>query len=263
MSEPSAFFELDGARFIPSVLTRGPWGPEHQHGGPPSALMARAIEDEAESFQLARFTIDFVQPVPIAPLTVRVEQVRAGRRARNYVVELSRDDHLVVARATALVLRPAPAASDVAIPRERLEPPPEQSEPFVFPFFRASVGYHTAIESRVARGRVGSGRAALWMCQRVPLLVGEVPSPAQRILLMADSGSGVGAVLDPVSFAPFINADLSIALHRLPEGEWMGLEATTTIEPHGIGLTRTRLHDLHGPIGEGLQSLVAGRMPAA
>src|SRR5215475_2186507 len=247
MSEPSAFFEQDGARFIPSVLTRGPWRPEHQHGGPPSALMARAIEDEAESFHLARFTI-------------RVEQVRDGRRARNYVVELSGDDDLVVARATALVLRPAPATSDVAILRERLDPPPAQSEPFVFPFFRASVGYHTAIESRVARGRVGSGKAALWMCQRVPLVAGEVPSPAQRILLMADSGSGVGAVLDPVSFAPFINADLSVSLHRLPEGEWMGLEAVTTIEPHGVGLTRTRLYDLHGPIGEGLQSLVAGRM---
>src|SRR5262252_3226299 len=116
--------------------------------------------------------------------------------------------------------------------------------------------------SRVARGRVGSGRAALWMRQRVPLVAGEVPSPSQRILLMADSGSGVGAVLDPVSFTPFINADLSVSLHRLPEGEWMGLEAVTTIEPHGVGLTRTRLYDLHGPIGEGLQSLVAGRMTA-
>lgn len=262
MSEPSAFFEQDGSRFIPSVLTRGPWRPEHQHGGPPSALMARAIEAEADPLHLARFTVDFVQPVPIAPLTLRVEQVRAGRRARNYVVELSGDDDLVVARSTALTLRPAAAASDVAITRERLEPPPAQSEPFVFPFFRASVGYHTAIESRVARGRVGSGRAALWMRQRVPLVAGEVPSPAQRILLMADSGSGVGAVLDPVSFAPFINADLSVSLHRLPEGEWMGLEAVTTIEPHGVGLTRTRLYDLHGPIGEGLQSLVAGRMTA-
>src|SRR5262249_50663281 len=187
-----------------------------QHGGPPSALMARAIEAAAESLHLARFTIDFVQPVPIAPLAMRVEQVRDGRRARNYVVELSIDDDQVVARAIALVLRPVPAASDVAIARERLEPSPAQSEPFVFPFFRASVGYHTAIESRVARGRVGSGKAALWMRQRVPLVAGEAPSPAQRILLMADSGSGVGAVLDPVSFAPLINAHPSVSLHRLP-----------------------------------------------
>ena len=87
MSEPAAFFVLDGDRFHPTVLTRGPWRPEHQHGGPPAALMARAIEHavgETNSFQLARFTIDFVRPVPIEPLTVRVEQVRDGRRSAGH-----------------------------------------------------------------------------------------------------------------------------------------------------------------------------------
>ena len=49
MSEPAAFFELEGDRFGPTVLTRGPWRPEHQHGGPPSALVARAIELAAGS----------------------------------------------------------------------------------------------------------------------------------------------------------------------------------------------------------------------
>src|SRR5215472_8943483 len=118
MTEPSAFFEQDGARFIPSVLTRGPWGPEHQHGGPPSALMARAIEDEAESFQLARFTIDFVQPVPIAPLTVRVEQVRAGRRARppSRTRRVGRRDP---ARATGTAARAVRTLRVPLLPRER------------------------------------------------------------------------------------------------------------------------------------------------
>jgi acyl-CoA thioesterase len=261
MSEPVAFFEQDGERFIPSVLTRGPWRPEHQHGGPPSALMARAIEGEAGSLHLARFTIDFVRPVPIEPLTLRLERTRDGRRAQGYEVELCADGQ-VVARATALVMRAEPAAAPSEVLRELLEPPPSESEPFQFPFFRSSIGYHTATESRLARGRVGSGKAALWMRQRVPLVAGETPSPAQRILLMADSGSGVGAVLDPVRFMPFINADLSVSLHRLPEGEWMGLDAVTTVEPHGIGLTRTRLYDRQGLIGEGLQALVAGRMTA-
>ena len=48
MSDPLAFFELDGDQFRPTVLTRGPWRPEHQHGGPPAALMARAIEGAME-----------------------------------------------------------------------------------------------------------------------------------------------------------------------------------------------------------------------
>jgi len=262
MSEPSAFFEEDGDRFRPTVLTRGPWRPEHQHGGPPSALIARAIERAAsttDAFQLARFTIDFVRPVPIEPLTVRVEQVRDGRRARGYAAVIWAGDQ-AVARATALVVRAEPPASSSEPIRELMLPLPAEAEPFQFPFFRSPVGYHTAVESGLARGVVGSGRAAVWMRQRVPLVLGEATSPTQRILLMADSGSGVGAMLDPVRVVPFINADLNVSLHRLPDGEWMGLDAVTTIEPHGVGLTRTGLCDVRGPIGQGLQALVAGQV---
>ncbi len=262
MSEPLAFFERDGDYFRPTVLTRGPWRPEHQHGGPPAALMARAIEGaagEADSLQLARFTIDFVRPVPIEPLTVRVEQVRDGRRARGYAATLWAGEQ-PVARATALVVKVERPASIPEPVRERLLPLPEEAEPFQFPFFRAPIGYHTAVESRLARGVLGSGRAAAWMRQRVPLVLGEMPSSAQRILVIADSGSGVGATLDPVRFVPFINADLNVSLHRLPDGEWIGLDAVTTLEPHGVGLTRTSLYDMRGAIGEGLQALVAGQM---
>ena len=94
---------------------------------------------------------------------------------------------------------------------------------------------------------------------RVPLVLGETPSPAQRVLAVADSGSGIGAAFDPALFVPFINADLTVALHRFPDGEWIGLDAATALEPHGIGLTRTGLYDVRGPIGEGLQGLVIGQ----
>jgi hypothetical protein len=131
--------------------------------------------------------------------------------------------------------------------------------PFQWPFFRDLVGYHTGVETRMARGTFGSGRAAAWMRQRVPLVLGETPSPAQRVLTVADSGSGVGAAFDPARFVPVINADLTVALHRLPDGEWIGLDALTTLEARGVGLTRTGLYDVRGPIGEGLQSLVIGQ----
>lgn len=265
MSEPAAFFLPHGDRFEPTVLTRGPWRLEHQHGGPPAALIVRAIEQitgEPESFQLVRFTIDFVRPVPIEPVTVRIEQVRESRRVRGFVAEILAGAE-TAARATALVVRTEPPAWTAEPGGSLLEPLPEGSEPFVFPFFRAPIGYHTAVELRLARGVFGSGRASAWMRQRVPLVSGESPSPAQRLLLMADSGSGVGATVDPVRFVPFINADLNVSLHRLPEGEWIGLDAATTLEPHGLGLTRTRLYDMRGLVGEGLQALVAGRMGPA
>jgi len=264
MSEESAFFVADGERLIPTVLTRGPWSPLHQHGGPPAAVMARAIEravGDQDSLLMTRFTVDFVRPVPMEPLTVSVERVRDGRRARGYVAVLSAAGQ-AVARATALVVRTEPVPPPPAPVQEPLLPPPDESAPFHWPFFRDSVGYPTGMETRIARGTFGSGRAAAWMRQRVPLVLGETPSPTQRVLTVADSGSGVGAALDPARFVPLINADLTVALHRLPDGEWIGLDAITALEPHGIGLTRTGLYDVSGPIGEGLQSLVIG-LPVA
>src|SRR5439155_139802 len=75
-------------------------------------------------------------------------------------------------------------------------PLPEASAPFQFPFFREAHGYHTAMETRLARGEFGSGRAAAWMRQRVPLVPGAPPSPLERVLIAADSGSGVSAAMD-------------------------------------------------------------------
>jgi hypothetical protein len=261
MSEETAFFILEGERLVPTVLTRGPWSPIHQHGGPPSAVMARAIEraaGEPDTLQMTRFTIDFIRPVPIEPLTVSVERVRDGRRARGYTAVLSAGDQ-AVARATALLVRTEPVAPPPVPAREPLLPLPGEATAFHFPFFRDLVGYPTGVETRMALGTFGSGRAAAWMRMRVPLVLGEAPTPAQRVLVVADSGSGVGAAFEPARFVPCINADLTVALHRLPEGEWIGLDAVTALEPHGIGLTRTGLYDLRGPIGEGLQGLVIGQ----
>jgi len=261
MNEETAFFILEGERLVPTVLTRGPWSPIHQHGGPPAAVMARAIEQaagEPDSLHMTRFTIDFMRPVPIEPLTVSVDRVRDGRRARGYAAVLSAGGQ-VVARATALVVRTESVTPPPVPVQEPLLPSPAEATPFQFPFFRDPVGYHTGVETRMARGTFGSGRAAAWMRLRVPLVLGETPSPAQRVLAVADSGSGVGAAFDPALFVPFINADLTVALHRFPDGEWIGLDAATALEPHGIGLTRTGLYDVRGSIGEGLQGLVIGQ----
>jgi Thioesterase-like superfamily len=261
MSEETSFFVLEGERLVPTALTRGPWSPIHQHGGPPSAVMARAIEQaagEPGALQMTRFTVDFVRPVPMVPLTVSVEQVRDGRRARGYAAVLSAGGQ-AVARATALVIRTEPTTPPPVPVQEPLLPLPGEATAFQFPFFRAPVGYHTGVETRLARGEVGSGRAAAWMRLRVPLVLGEAPSPVQRVLVVADSGSGVGAAFDGAGSVPFINADLTVSLHRLPEGEWVGLDALTALEPHGVGLTRTGLYDTRGPIGEALQGLVVGQ----
>jgi hypothetical protein len=58
----------------------------------------------------------------------------------------------------------------------------------------------------------------------------------------------------------FINPDLSIHLHRYPEGEWVALDAMTYAEAHGVGLAQSALHDERGRIGRSLQSLLVDHL---
>jgi hypothetical protein len=89
----------------------------------------------------------------------------------------------------------------------------------------------------------------------VPLLPGEEPTPLQRVLVAADSGNGVSAALDWRRYL-FINVDLSVHLHRMPEGEWVCLDAVTLPQPNGVGMADTALFDERGPIGRAAQTLL-------
>jgi hypothetical protein len=135
-------------------------------------------------------------------------------------------------------------------------PPPESGSPFESPVFHSrAVGYQTAVDARLVRGGFGQNPTAVWIRSRVPLVLGETPSPLQRVMIAADSGNGIAVVLDPARYT-FVNADLTVYLRRALIGEWVCLEAVTIPEPTGIGLTRSRLWDLDGPLGWALQSLV-------
>src|SRR5699024_4840564 len=79
---PPALYEADGDLLRPTPLTRGPWNPAHQHAGPPSALLARAVEAAAgiAGGQVARLAVDVLRPVPLEPLRCTARVTRGGRR---------------------------------------------------------------------------------------------------------------------------------------------------------------------------------------
>jgi hypothetical protein len=253
-----AFFVPDGDAWVATAHTRGPWSRTHQHGGPPAALIAHVVEAAAPGFFVARLTVDYLRPVPIDRLRVHVEPLRAGAKVQRLIGRLLHGDTVVAHAVIALIRReaaPVTALADVVA-----LPPPEASRPFQFPFFPEADGYHTAMETRLARGEWGTGRVAAWMRQRVPLVPDAPPSPLERVLVAADSGSGVSAAIDH-RLQSAVNADLTVALARPLEGEWVGLDSVSTYEPSGIGLADTRICDTRGTIGRVLQGLVLEARP--
>lgn len=257
MRPDDAFYRPDGDGYLATPWTRGPWDPGAQHGGPPTALMVRECERRAAAlgdFQLARVTVDFLRAVPIARCDLEVDVLRAGRRAVGFTCTLHADGRPCV-RADTLFIRRA----DVPIPAElRLAYAPRDPRTLreqVFDFFPDPVGYHTAMEGRIGTGPNRPGSGDIWLRQRGQLVAGEAPSPAQRVAVAADAINGVGFALDITRYT-FVNADLTIYLHRQLEGEWVRLQATHLAQPCGRGLVDAGLADVRGPIGRALEAQV-------
>jgi hypothetical protein len=252
-----AFYEPDGDALVSTELTRGPWDPNSQHAGPPAALLGRAVErcEPRPDSQVGRITVEILGPVPLAPLRATARVVRPGRSVELLEASLSGPDGEVM-RATAWRLRTGAVDLEPEPPADPPPPGPDEGTTEAFFPVRDEAGYHTAMEiSFVSGGFLEPGPAIVWMRQRVPLVAGEETSPLERLLVAADAGNGVSAALDWRRYL-FINTDLSVHLKRLPEGEWVGLDAVTYPEPHGVGLADTVLWDLRGRLGRGAQTLV-------
>lgn len=258
-----AFYEKTDGGFIATELTRGPWDPGAQHAGPPSALLGREIERVAggEGFQVARVTFEILRPVPIGLVRVEAELVRPGRSVQMIEATLSGEDGpLMVARAWRI------RTSEISIPDDVVttpEAPPGPEEGDVPEFFETaqSAGYHTAMEWRSVKGGFREpGPATVWMRMGCQLVAGEEPTPLQRTLVAADVGNGISAVLDWRRYL-FINVDLSVHLERMPEGEWVCVDAVTLPQPNGIGTAESVLSDERGRIGRAAQALLIAQRP--
>jgi hypothetical protein len=252
-----AFYRPNGEQLVASELTRGPWDPEAEHAGPPAALLARAIErcGDPDGTQVGRLTVEILRPVPIAALRASARVARPGRSVELVEASLEGPDGELM-RATAWRLRTGPVELPPDPPAD--PPPPGPDQGGEVPFFDTgqSVGYHTAMDWRFVRGAfLDPGPATVWMRMRQPLVEGEEPTPLQRVLVAADSGNGVSAALDPGGFV-FVNTDLTVHLQRMPEGEWICLDARTFAEPNGVGLADTALYDERGRIGRAAQTLL-------
>ncbi len=256
----TAFFEPAGpATYFATGATAGPWTQHAQHGGPPSALAARALEQHESdgSQRLARVTIDILRPVPLGKLTLQTRTVRPGRRVSLFETVVAAEGQDVLhARGWRIALSSAELPEHARPVRTAPPPVPAEQPPPSFPGSHDG-GYLSMIDWRFLDGGGFDkpARARAWTRPRIPLIAGEDTSPVSRAILVADSGSGVSSLLDPTRYL-FINVELSVALHRDPAGEWLLLDAATTIGDTGTGVAQTVLSDQEGLSGIALQTLL-------
>ena len=246
----TAFYLPDGDAFLATPLTRGPWDVRFQHGGPPSALFARALAEEG--FFLARLTVALLRPVPIGRITLEVERA-VGRTVRRPTALMYADGDLV-GEASAVLIKRVPLSVPPVDPGPDW-PDPTSLAPYAFTFFPHEIAYHRAIDLRLAFGEWGSTPIGFWARLKVPLVEGTPTTAAEQVITLADAQSGMGVPLDPHRFT-FVNPDLTVYFERDPTPGWTGFDIRSVAGPHGSGLAQSAVRDELGLVARSAQALV-------
>lgn len=252
----NAFFHRDGEFFVGNDAARGPWSTDACHAGPVTAVIAGAIETVVPDKQLARITVSYVRPIPMAGFRVSAETAGAGRSAASARATLLDREGRLCAAAQSLHL--ATTTLDVEPGAEPDRPDIAAAIPGRFPVtetLHKLPFFGSEMEVAYPPGENDSpGPTTMWM--RAPSIVeGQQPSPFQSVCPLADCGNGLSRHSE---FTRVIcpNPDLSIVLHRLPESDWLASRARSFWEPSGIGSTQATLYDTRGAIGSAVQTLL-------
>ena len=269
-----ALYVAQGDLMIPTELSRGPWVATAQHGGPPSGLLTRAVEnhragpeDDPSLYLVSRMTVELLRPVPLTPLRVTSATTRPGRKVQLISASLWSGPafDVEVARAVGLRLLRAPISFpfDVSAPNGEVDAAfrpsrgPDQGLPPGVTFHGAErPAFHAdAVDMRFIRGDLGAGPGAAWLRLRVPIVAGEDVTPAQRAVMLSDFSNAIGSFL-PMATHTYLNADLTVNLHRMPVGEWLCVDSVMHVDVTGTGLASAQLSDQLGPVGRATQSLL-------
>jgi hypothetical protein len=248
------FFKRDGGLFVPTPRAVGPWNPNSLHGRVLAGLLARSLEEAYgdETLQFTRLTVDMFRLPTLEPIAITTEVIREGNRIRvTDAVAVSEGQE--IGRARAVQLRKAEAPDNpIWRPEPWDAPQPEDAGP---PRDALRGMWDTWILPPSALGQ-----KRVWLKERHQLVEGEELSPFVRVAGSADYASPL-ANAGPHGL-DYVNADITLYLHRLPVGEYIGFEVSSHESSDGIAVGDTTVYDIEGPIGRSVVCAVVNRRMA-
>ena len=243
------FFHRDGDRLVPTRQARGPWKANSLHGRVIAGLLAAEIErcHGDPAFLPVRLTVDMYRAPTMEPLHVETRVVRDGQRIRVIDADLMSEGRSA-GRATCQLLRRSEAPEGQAWHGDSWDAPGPEA------FSTAEAGPESmfgAWDLRWISGRLGEiGQRRVWMRETRDMIGGEPLTPFLRVAAGVDYVSPLANVGEMGSYS-YINSDLTLYLHRLPVGEWIGYESLAHEASDGIALGHCNIYDEQGRIGWG------------
>ncbi len=256
-----------GEKFTATDLVRSTWTAKIQHAAPVSALLVRALERCAarDDTRLSRVAIDLLGPVPAdGDMWVRAKVERPGKQ-----IELISAETLALGPDG----QPRPTARATGWRLQQLDTTElvHASAPLLAPLSEArgrdlaknfDLNYVHSLDWRWLTAPLNDGPGESWIKPTASLVSGETMTPLERLFAVADCANGIGSKIDTTNWT-FLNNDLVVHVHRIPDGEWVGVRAETYYGPDGIGTTVGTLFDETGAVGSIQQSVLVRRRPRA
>ena len=221
------------------------------HGSPVAALLTYAVEaqlDPEGPLRIARQTIDLFRPVPYGRLAVGVEPIRHGRRIAVFQSRLSCEGRLLM-QATTLCLHAEGSLGAVGADYGGEPPiPPEEALPSrVDRDGNRWVSYPGTLEMRHVTPPGGVQPPEVWMRANAPVLAEAPLTPVVAAASIADFVSPF-ANMQP-GRSGYVNADITMHLHRPPVGEWHYLRVVSRGADDGVAAAQAVLGDRQGAYG--------------
>jgi len=265
MTPEAVYLPTDDPNVYESTeLANAGWYDQGQHGGAVAALVTGHVEATVPTLtpmEVARVSLELFRVVPLVPLRIEIRIIREGKRIQTVEAQLIDPEGTVLTHALVQRLRVAdrPIPPEAQTPAAPL-PAPEGCPPMSFENRPSKVMFHSdAMEFRAVEGSLNEpGPATVWMRLTVPVIAGRPVTPAQRAALAGDFTNGISASLDLAEWV-YMNSDLTVAITRPPEGEWVAISADSLYHHRGRGLTHAWLWDRDHKIGQSSQTLFVER----
>lgn len=268
---PGSYYELidcadhHGEKFAATDFVRSTWSAAIQHAAPVSALLVRGLQrcEARDDTRLSRVLVDLLGPVPAeGDFWVRARRERSGKQIELVSAEMLAlgpdGEPRPVARASGWRLQTIDTAAVVHAPVEPLRPVADAWSQDMKKNWDPN--YVHSLDWRWLTKPMSEGPGESWIRPEVELVKGESMTPLERLFTVADDANGIGTKLDIRKWT-FLNTDLAVHIHRVPDGEWTGIRAETSYGPDGIGTTLGTLFDETGPVGAIQQSVLVRPRP--
>lgn len=249
------FTALGEGRYAPTAHTQGAWQEDEQHVAPVIGLLVHSLELRHPSeLQWARVSVDILGMIPREEVSVRTRVLRPGRTIELLEAEAEIGGRPTV-RATAWRLVRSDTTAVAAVEGDPM-PSPEET-PVWDGMDQWGGNFISSLQFRSAGGRPGRGHA--WVHSPLQLVDGEDASELASWVGLLDTANGIATRQDPRQWL-YPNVDLTLHLHRQPQGTWVGLDTRVSWGPEGLGQTSSVVHDVAGPVGTVEQALTVRKV---